>query len=88
NNNLWEIQEKPYSGDVINGYNDGPNESGGKLGGFFELETISPALALAPQDHFTHVHRTVRMEGSRVGLNQVASAVFGVDLEVIESQLP
>ena len=46
NNNLWEIQKWPYAGDVINGYNDGPNESGGQLGGFFELETISPCLGV------------------------------------------
>ncbi|MEM7454777.1 MAG: DUF6786 family protein [Planctomycetota bacterium] len=84
-NNLWEIQEEPYAGDVINAYNDGPNESGGKLGGFFELETISPALALQPGDSFTHLHRTVRMEGDRKILSDVSHHIFGVDLDRIES---
>ena len=86
NNNLWELQDEPYDGDVINGYNDGPNETGSQLGGFFELETISPALALGPAESFTHVHRTVRMEGDRGRLSKVAKSVFGVSLAEIESQ--
>lgn len=84
NNNLWEIQEDPYCGDVINGYNDGPNESGGQLGGFFELETISPALALETGGSYTHLHRTIRMEGDRQALSRVSVEVFGVDLDEIE----
>ncbi len=84
NNNLWQFQKNPYEGDVINGYNDGPNESGGQLGGFFELETISPALALAPGDSYTHVHRTIRMEGDRGLLSLISSRVFGVTLDEIE----
>lgn len=84
NNNLWQIQDEPYKGDVINGYNDGPNESGGQLGGFFELETISPALALGPEESFTHIHRTIRMEGDHDRLSAVSHAVFGVSLDEIE----
>ena len=86
NNNLWQVQDEPYQGDVINGYNDGPNESGGQLGGFFELETISPALALGPDESFTHIHRTIRMEGERERLSAVSQAVFGVTLDEIESK--
>ncbi len=85
-NNLWERQDEPYAGDVINAYNDGPNESGGQLGGFFELETISPALALGPRESFTHIHRTVRMEGDRNRLAEVSQKVFGVTIDEIESQ--
>lgn len=86
NNNLWQLQDDPYAGDVINGYNDGPNESGGQLGGFFELETISPALALGPNESYTHVHRTIRMEGDREKLSAVSEKTFGVSLDEIESQ--
>jgi hypothetical protein len=86
NNNLWELQDEPYHGDVINCYNDGPNESGGQLGGFFELETISPALALNVDESYTHLHRTVRMEGDRASLSRVAEKVFGIDLDAIESK--
>lgn len=86
NNNLWEIQDEPYQGDVINGYNDGPNETGGQLGGFFELETISPALALAPKESYTHVHRTTRIEGDRNRISEVAEQIFGVTLDEIENR--
>lgn len=84
-NNLWKHQEHPFDGDVINAYNDGPNDSGGKLGGFFELETISPALPLLPGESYTHSPRTVRMEGERVALDQMAQQLFGATLEQIES---
>ncbi len=85
-NNLWEIQEEPFAGDVINSYNDGPNETGGSLGGFFELETISPALALQPSEQFTHRHRTIRIEGDRSKIDRVAQTVFNVSLDEIESK--
>ena len=86
-NNLWEQQEDPYCGDVINGYNDGPNESGGKLGGFYELETVSPAYALAPDESRTHMQRTIRIEGEREKLDSIARTVLGASLAQIESQL-
>jgi hypothetical protein len=86
-NNLWEVQDEPYAGDVINGYNDGPNESGGKLGGFYELETVSPAYALASGESCAHMHRTIRIEGDRERLDAIAKAVFDVSLAQVESQL-
>ena len=72
---------------MINGYNDGPNESGGKLGGFYELETVSPAYALAPGESRTHVQRTIRIEGDRKKLDAISREVFGVSLNQVESQL-
>ena len=86
-NNLREHQEDPYCGDVINGYNDGPNESGGKLGGFYELETVSPAYALTPGESRTHIQRTIRIEGERGKLDAISQTVLGVSLNQIESQL-
>ncbi len=86
-NNLWKHQDDPFDGDVINAYNDGPNDSGGKLGGFFELETISPALALKPAESYTHSARTVRMEGERASLDQMAQTLFGASLDQIEAAL-
>jgi hypothetical protein len=42
-NSMWQIQDQPYQGDVVNSYNDGPTAPGGKpLGPFYELETSSP----------------------------------------------
>lgn len=88
-NNLWEVVDDEYSGDVTNGYNDGPNESGSKLGGFFELESLSPALALAPSESYEHLHRTIRLQATdavgRERLDKLSKKVFGVGLEEIES---
>ena len=86
-NNLWKIQDDPFCGDALNGYNDGPNDSGESFGGFFELETMSPALALKPGESATHTHRTMRFEGERVALDRLAKHVFGVGLDMIEAQV-
>lgn len=64
-NSLWEIQDRPFAGDTINAYNDGPASPGAKpLGPFYELETSSPALDLQPGQSATHVHRTVHVQGN------------------------
>lgn len=86
-NNLWKVQDDPFSGDAVNAYNDGPNDSGGKFGGFFELETISPALSLVPGESFTHSPQTVRLQGPRGELDAIAKRLFNVTLDEIESAL-
>jgi hypothetical protein len=85
-NSSWEMQEEPYEGDAINSYNDGPVE-GGQLGPFYELETSSPALALAPGDSYRHVQRTLHLTGKREQLDLIAMHVFGVHLATIENVL-
>ena len=87
-NSMWELQDKPYAGDVINSYNDGPPEPGKKaLGPFYELETSSPAAALAPNETLTHIHRTFHFQGKESDLAPIAKAVLGVDLETIKKAL-
>lgn len=86
-NNLWEYQDEPFAGDVVNAYNDGPNDSGESMGGFFELETISPALALKPGESFTHNPRVTHLTGNRESLNDIAIAILGANLSQIESAL-
>lgn len=84
-NSMWEIQTKPYAGDVVNSYNDGPPAPGQKpLGPFYELETSSPAAALAPAETLLHRHRTLHFVGERARLDAVARTVLGVGLEEIE----
>ncbi|MBD3276449.1 MAG: hypothetical protein GF372_14125 [Candidatus Marinimicrobia bacterium] len=83
-NSMWEIQEEPYDGDVVNSYNDGPPEPGiPPLGGFYELETSSPALALSPGESYTHVHQTVHLSGDENQLNPLAENVLGVSVTTI-----
>jgi hypothetical protein len=87
-NSMWEIQEKPFAGDVVNSYNDGPASPGAKpLGPFYELETSSPAAALAPGGTLTHVHTTIHLAGPEKALDGIARKVFGVGLEEIEKAL-
>ena len=48
-NSMRARQDYPYGGDVINSYNDGPlGPDQPPLGPFYEIESSSPAAALAP----------------------------------------
>lgn len=85
-NNLWEVSKEPYGGDVSNAYNDGPVQPGKpSLGGFYELESSSPAAALAPSAKLTHTHETYHFTGSRESLETIAVKVLGVSLNDVES---
>ena len=84
-NSMWELQEQPYSGDVINSYNDGsPEEGKPPLGPFYELETSSPAAALEPGKTMQHVQRTFHIQGSEEQLNPLAKQLLGVELDAIK----
>ncbi len=82
--NLWEEQAEPFAGDVVNVYNDGPNESGGCLGPFYELETLSPALGLRVGQEYEHLHRTLHLFGPREALEDFARRWFGISLAEVE----
>jgi hypothetical protein len=82
-NAQWGHQDSPFGGDVINSYNDGPTEDGTIMGPFYEIETSSPAAALAPGDSLTHVQYTMHFEGSEESLSKIAEAVFGIDLATV-----
>jgi hypothetical protein len=80
-NAAWGQQDDPYGGDVLNSYNDGPAAPGAApLGPFYELETSSPGLALAPGEAAEHVHRTLHFVGAPAELDLVARASLGVGL--------
>ncbi len=83
-NSLWKIQEKPFSGDAVNAYNDGPLEDGSQMGPFYEIESSSPAAKLNPTEKLTHYHRTFHFQGNKEGLNKIAQKVLGVELTNIE----
>lgn len=85
-NSMWEIQEQPYAGDVINAYNDGSPEPGvAPLGPFYELETSSPAAALKPGETMRHVQRTFHIQGAQADLDPLAKRLLGAKLEAITS---
>jgi hypothetical protein len=87
-NSLWKLQDKPYGGDAANSYNDGPATPGAKpMGPFFELESSSPAAALAPGKSLSHIHRTIHLSGPEPALDKVARATLGVSLDEIKAAL-
>ncbi|MBD0776949.1 hypothetical protein HPE56_04005 [Maribacter sp. ANRC-HE7] len=85
-NSSWEYQEEPYSGDVINAYNDGSSEPGAPpLGPFYELETSSPAAALIPGETMIHRQTTIHLQGEVAALDVISKKMFGVSLEDINT---
>ena len=85
-NSLWEIQDQPFAGDVLNSYNDGPTSPGGKpLGPFYEIESSSPAAQLAPGGSLVHTHTTIHLTGSEAALDVVAKSVLGVGIQEIKT---
>jgi len=87
-NSLWKLQDHPYGGDASNCYNDGPPTPGAKpMGPFFELESSSPAAALAPGKSLSHIHRTIHLSGPEAALDTVARATLGVSIADIKAGL-
>ena len=85
-NSMWEIQEAPYAGDVVNSYNDGPPEPGVEpLGPFYELETSSPALALKSGETGIHIQYTSHFEGDKKSLDKLLRQLLGVSIADIEA---
>lgn len=84
-NSMWEVQEDPFAGDVVNSYNDGPASPGAKpLGPFYELESSSPAAALAPGASIRHVHTTMHFQGNEKTLDAIARQALGVGIQEIK----
>jgi hypothetical protein len=84
-NSMWRIQEDPFAGDAVNSYNDGPASPGAKpLGPFYELESSSPAAALAPGASMRHVHTTMHFQGDEESLDTIARQALGVGIQEIK----
>lgn len=86
-NSMWEYQDHPYAGDVVNSYNDGPLANGSQLGPFYELESSSGARELAPGEEIRHIHKTYHFEGEPADLDAIARKVLGIGLGGIEISL-
>ncbi|MFH1921077.1 MAG: DUF6786 family protein [Planctomycetota bacterium] len=88
-NNMWGLdQPAPYVGDVANSYNDGPPEPGqAGLGAFYEIESLSPAVALGTGESLAHHHRTVHLQADAATLAQLANEILGVDLETVRKEM-
>jgi hypothetical protein len=84
-NSMWEIQQEPFKGDVLNSYNDGPLADGSQMGPFYELESSSPAANLKPGESLSHVHQTFHFQGNEETLNAIALKIFGISLQEVKS---
>ena len=85
-NSKWGHQDNPYAGDAINSYNDGPVEDGSIMGPFYEIETSSPAAALAPGESITHTQRVVHIQGNIEELAKLVNKLFSLNLYTVESK--
>ena len=87
-NSLWKLQDDPYGGDAANSYNDGPATPGAKpMGPFYEIESSSPAAALAAGHSLTHIQRTLHLTGDEPSLDKLSKAVLGISLSEIGAGL-
>ncbi len=88
-NNMWGFDTPaPYVGDVANAYNDGPPEPGGEaFGSFYEIESLSPAAALATGESLTHCHRTLHLQAEPEKLDAISRAVFGIGLDAVRQAM-
>ena len=83
-NSKWGTQTDPFSGDVINSYNDGPVEDGTQMGPFYELESSSPAAFLKPGESLTHTQRIYHFEGEEEQLSVITEKLFGISIQQIK----
>lgn len=81
-NSLWQLQDRPFAGDAVNSYNDGPID-GKQMGKFYEVESSSPAAMLKPGGSIQHVHRTTHLKGDKGELDKIAMKLLGVTTDAI-----
>ncbi|MFL5811294.1 MAG: DUF6786 family protein [Flavisolibacter sp.] len=81
----WTRSKSPFTGDVVNAYNDGPLEDGKQMGPFYEIESVSPAAFLKPGSTLTHNHSVLHFTGDKKSLDVIVKKLFGIPLEDIEN---
>lgn len=82
-NSLWKLQDDPFAGDAVNAYNDGEID-GKQMGKFYEIESSSPAAALAPGNSIQHIHRTIHLKGSKEELDKISMKILGKPIDAIK----
>lgn len=84
-NQEWKTDKDPFIGDAVNAYNDGPLANGTQMGPFYEIESVSPAAFLKPNEKLTHKHSVFHFTGSKDGLDAIAMKTLGVSLKDIQA---
>jgi len=83
-NSKWGDQAFPFSGDVVNSYNDGPVADGSIMGPFYEIESSSPAAFLASGEKITHTQRIFHITGDEEKLSLITEKLFNHSLSEIK----
>jgi hypothetical protein len=84
-NQEWRTDKPPFAGDAVNAYNDGPLATGGQMGPFYEIESVSPAAFLKPGEKLTHNHSVFHFIGDKAQLNNIALKTLGISLNDIQA---
>lgn len=84
-NQEWNVMKPVFSGDAMNAYNDGPLADGSQMGPFYEIESVSPAAALKPNEEIRHIHNVYHFTGHKEQLNTLAQKVLRVSLDDIKN---
>jgi len=80
----WNPKKDPLKGDAMNAYNDGPLDDGSIMGPFLELESVSPAAFLKPQQSLSHRHTVYHFIGEENDLNPIVEKLFGISINDIK----
>ena len=83
-NQEWNTTKPSFSGDAVNAYNDGPLADRSQMGPFYEIESVSPAAFLKPNQTLSHKHSVFHFTGSEQALNDIAKKLFSTSLEDIK----
>lgn len=84
-NQEWNPSKDPLVGDAMNAYNDGPLDDGSIMGPFLELESVSPAAFLKPNESISHKHSVFHFIGDDEDLNKITQKLFGVSINEIKT---
>ena len=84
-NQEWNPAKDPLAGDAMNAYNDGPLEDGSIMGPFFELESVSPAAFLRPDESLSHQHAVFNFVGEEEKLTKITERLLGVSIRDIKN---
>jgi len=80
-NQEWNTEKPSFSGDAVNAYNDGPLADGTQMGPFYEIESVSPAAFLKPNESRSHRHSVFHFSGNEQELNEISLKLLGISLE-------
>lgn len=84
-NSTWKLQDKPYQGDVVNAYNDGPQADGTQMGPFYEIESSSAANELKAGESQTYRQMTCHFQGDYETLRTLMQRLTGIDMNTLKN---